>query len=138
MMFRAWIVPFTMRHRSSTHVWFSSGFPRHACCLTQARRFVLLIDELYERGVHLSCLSSNASSPHDLFRFRDLLPEIEEDSTPIPESEAYGKGKLRRSDDVQLSLRVLDAGLQALALASVRAVSRLIQVALRDFLAWIV
>lgn len=95
----------------------------------QARRFVLLIDELYERGVELHCLCDNATGPKELFLFDDLLPDCEV-SAPAVVSTALNPAKLRSSDDAQLSVRVLDVGLQALALASRRAVSRLIQVPL--------
>lgn len=111
--------------------------PYLSCCL-QAKRLVVLVDELYEKGVSLF-VHSAAETPSDIFQgvfdveeadtanAQDVVGEMPDVHPDQVEAATF----LRRVDESQLSLSVVDAALESLRIACARAVSRMTQVCTR-------
>jgi predicted ATPase len=90
----------------------------------QTKRFILLVDELYERDTSLHCLAA-ASTPDQLFAaFLDPVAALP-DSVPSAPQDAP---QVRAVDESQLAMSVVDAGIINLRVACARAASRLVEV----------
>ncbi len=118
-------------YESCTH-WLRSVLP-----IVQARRFVLLVDELFEHSTQLHCLTHACAHPRDVFA--EFLLDPPQEHSPSEAGSVAGAAvdlpaTVRPVDESQLSLAVATTGLVHLQLASRRAVSRLVQVCLNPIL----
>ncbi len=94
----------------------------------QTKRFILLVDELYERGIELHC-SSVVATPDDLFAAFLTDPDESIDSCSSASMAAPSDAPtVRPVDESQLGLSVIDTGIINLRIASARAASRLVEV----------
>lgn len=100
----------------------------HDLILPQTKRFILLVDELYERGIELHC-SSAAATPDALFTaFMTDPDESIGDCSSASMGAPVDAPTVRPVDESQLGLSIIDTSIINLRIASARAASRLVEV----------